>query len=84
VIAVKDLLGHASFDRTTEKPYIMGQSRLAGRGLAEAIDIVKKPVYVVISDCRVQSVHSNNTSKGRRRNGSGGTSSAGTPRSRRG
>jgi integrase/recombinase XerD len=40
VRGVKDLLGHASFDRTTEKHYIMGQSRLAGRALAEAIDIV--------------------------------------------
>jgi integrase len=41
VRGVKDLLGHASFDRTTEKHYIMGQSRLAGRALAEAIDIVR-------------------------------------------
>ena len=41
VRGVKDLLGHASFDRMTEKRYIMGQSRLAGRALAEAIDIVR-------------------------------------------
>jgi integrase len=40
VRGVKDLLGHASFG-TTEKHYIMGQSRLAGRALAEAIDIVR-------------------------------------------
>ncbi len=33
----KDLLGHASFE-TTEKYYIMAQSRLAGRALARAID----------------------------------------------
>lgn len=32
----KDLLGHASF-ATTEKHYIMAQSRLAGRALARAI-----------------------------------------------
>jgi integrase len=36
VRGVKDLLGHASF-RTTEKHYIMAQSRLAGRALARAI-----------------------------------------------
>jgi integrase/recombinase XerD len=33
----KDLLGHASFG-TTEKHYIMAQSRLGGRALAHAID----------------------------------------------
>ena len=37
---VKDLLGHASF-ATTEKHYIMSQSRLAGRALARAIDNVE-------------------------------------------
>jgi integrase/recombinase XerD len=37
VRGVKDLLGHTSFD-TTENYYIMGQSRLAGRALARAID----------------------------------------------
>ena len=37
VRGVKDLLGHASF-RTTEKHYIMAQSRLAGRALARAIE----------------------------------------------
>jgi hypothetical protein len=35
---VKDLLGHGSFAKTTEAHYIMGQSRLAGRALAQAID----------------------------------------------
>ena len=37
----KDLLGHSSF-ATTEKHYIMAQSRLAGRALARAIDNVAK------------------------------------------
>jgi Phage integrase family len=37
VRGVKDLLGHASFS-TTEKHYIMAQSRLAGRSLARAIE----------------------------------------------
>jgi integrase/recombinase XerD len=37
VRGAKDLLGHASF-ATTEKYYIMAQSRLAGRALARAID----------------------------------------------
>jgi integrase/recombinase XerD len=37
----KDLLGHASF-ATTEKYYVMAQSRLAGRALARAIDNVAK------------------------------------------
>ena len=37
VRGVKDLLGHASF-ATTEKHYIMAQSRLAGRSLARAIE----------------------------------------------
>jgi site-specific recombinase XerD len=36
VRGVKDLLGHASFD-TTEKHYIMAQSRVAGRALARII-----------------------------------------------
>jgi integrase/recombinase XerD len=36
VRGVKDLLGHASFD-TTEQHYIMSQSRIAGRALAQAI-----------------------------------------------
>jgi integrase/recombinase XerD len=36
VRGAKDLLGHASFG-TTEKHYIMAQSRLAGRALARAI-----------------------------------------------
>jgi integrase len=36
VRGVKDLLGHASFS-TTEKHYIMAQSRVAGRALARAI-----------------------------------------------
>lgn len=37
VRGVKDLLGHSSFD-TTEKHYIMGQSRLAGHALVKAIN----------------------------------------------
>jgi integrase/recombinase XerD len=41
VRGAKDLLGHASFD-PTEKHYIMGQSRLAGRALAHAIDTLRK------------------------------------------
>jgi integrase/recombinase XerD len=40
VRGVKDVLGQASF-RTTEKHYIMAQSRLAGRVLANAIDAVQ-------------------------------------------
>jgi integrase len=36
VRGAKDLLGHSSFG-TTEKHYIMAQSRLAGRALARAI-----------------------------------------------
>ena len=38
VRGAKDLLGQASF-QTTEKHYIMAQSRLAGRALARAIDV---------------------------------------------
>jgi len=37
----KDLLGHASF-ATTEKHYIMAQSRLAGRALARTIENFRK------------------------------------------
>jgi integrase/recombinase XerD len=40
VRGAKDLLGHASFG-TTEKYYVMGQSRLAGRALARAVDMVR-------------------------------------------
>jgi integrase len=40
VRGVKDVLGQASFG-TTEKHYIMAQSRLAGRALAHAIDAVR-------------------------------------------
>src|SRR5262245_7428475 len=36
VRGAKDLFGHSSF-RTTEKHYVMAQSRLAGRALALAI-----------------------------------------------
>ena len=36
VRGTKDLLGHASFD-TTEKHYIGGQSRIAGRALARLL-----------------------------------------------
>ena len=41
VKGVKDLLGQMSF-KTTEKHYIMAQSRLAGRVLARAIETVRK------------------------------------------
>jgi len=41
VRGAKDLLGHASF-ATTEKHYIMAQSRLAGRALASAIGNLRK------------------------------------------
>jgi integrase/recombinase XerD len=41
VRGVKDLLGHASFG-TTEKYYIMSQSRIAGRALARVISNVGK------------------------------------------
>jgi len=41
VRGVKDLMGHASYDKTTEKYYVMGQSRLAGRALAEALDTMR-------------------------------------------
>jgi integrase/recombinase XerD len=41
VRGAKDLLGHASFG-TTEKHYIMAQSRLAGRALAQAVDAARK------------------------------------------
>jgi integrase len=41
VRGAKDLLGQASFG-ITEKHYIMAQSRLAGRALAQAIDSVRK------------------------------------------
>ena len=37
VRGAKDLLGHASF-ATTEKHYIMAQSRIAGRALARIVD----------------------------------------------
>jgi integrase/recombinase XerD len=41
VRGVKDLLGQATFG-ITEKHYIMGQSRLAGRALAQAVDAARK------------------------------------------
>jgi integrase len=41
VKGVKVLLGQATFG-ITEKHYIMGQSRLAGRGLAQAVDAARK------------------------------------------
>jgi integrase/recombinase XerD len=41
VRGAKDLLGQASFG-PTEKHYIMTQSRLAGRALARAVDLVRK------------------------------------------
>jgi site-specific recombinase XerD len=42
VRGVKDLMGHASFEKTTEKHYVMGQSRLAGRALAKALDALRR------------------------------------------
>jgi integrase len=45
VRGVKDLLGHASFN-TTEKHYIMAQSRVAGRALARAIEGKRKGAAV--------------------------------------
>jgi integrase/recombinase XerD len=43
VRGAKDLLGHSTF-ATTEKHYVMAQSRLAGRALARAIDnLAKRP-----------------------------------------
>ena len=41
VRGVKDLLGHASFDQT-DAHYIITQSRLAGRTLADAVDNLRK------------------------------------------
>jgi integrase/recombinase XerD len=41
VRGVKDLLGHASFGMT-EKHYVMAQSRLAGRALAQVVDAARK------------------------------------------
>src|SRR5258707_1346663 len=41
VRGAKDLLGHSSFG-TTEKHYVMAQSRLAGRALARAIGNTRK------------------------------------------
>jgi integrase/recombinase XerD len=38
VKGVKDLMGHRSYDKTTDKYYVMGQSRLAGRALTKALD----------------------------------------------
>jgi integrase/recombinase XerD len=53
VRAVKDLLGHASF-ATTEKYYVMSQSRLAGRVLARAISHVTQGAPVSSEDCPAQ------------------------------
>ena len=38
VRGLKDLLGHASYDDTTEPHYMMSRSRIASRALARAID----------------------------------------------
>ena len=38
VRGVKDLMVHTSYDKTTEKYYVMSQSRLAGRVLAKVLD----------------------------------------------
>jgi integrase/recombinase XerD len=42
VRGVKDLFGHASYDKTTEAHYIIGKSRVAGRTLARAIEETTK------------------------------------------
>jgi hypothetical protein len=42
VRGTKDLLGQASFDTTTEKHYIMGQSRVAARAFAQVVETVRK------------------------------------------
>jgi len=42
VRGVKDLLGQSTFS-TTEKHYIMSQSRVAGRALARIVDRAKNP-----------------------------------------
>jgi hypothetical protein len=42
VRGVKDLMGHASFEKTTGKHYVTGQSRLAGRALANALDAMRQ------------------------------------------
>lgn len=42
VRGVKDLAGHASYDQTTNRYYVKGQSRLAGRALAKAIDAIEQ------------------------------------------
>jgi integrase/recombinase XerD len=39
---IKDLFGHASFDKTTEVHYLMSRSRIAGRKLARAIEAATK------------------------------------------
>jgi integrase len=38
VRGVKDLFGHASYEKTTEDHYVIGKSRLAGHTLARAIE----------------------------------------------
>lgn len=38
VRGLKDFLSHASYEKTTETHYVMGQSRIAGRALTKAID----------------------------------------------
>ncbi len=37
VRGLKEFLGHASYDKTTGKYYVMGQSSIAGRAPADAI-----------------------------------------------
>jgi integrase/recombinase XerD len=53
VRGAKDLLGHASF-ATTEKYYVMSQSRLAGRALAKAISHVANGVPASSSRSRIE------------------------------
>jgi hypothetical protein len=63
VRGAKDLLGHSSF-KTTEKHYVMAQSRLAGRALALAIGATidheptgQKVESKMVADCRPNTVH---------------------------
>jgi len=42
VRGIKDLFGHASYDKTTEPHYLNAQTRVAGRELARAIDAATK------------------------------------------
>ena len=41
-VATRNLMGHTSYDKTTEKYYVMGQSRLAGKALAKILDVMQR------------------------------------------